>query len=619
MIVALLAPQLALSAERYKDRGDGTVLDTKTNLVWMKDAGLHSVPVQVAISLIRDINVGKLENHGYNDWRIPSFDEILSLIDTSEAYPALSDGHPFDNVQLAKYWSSTGGFDMAGYAWVVDMASGVRRFELTSYCNFYNVWPVRSTGTVTIAKFEPEGLPVRPEDVAFLSMQRQGEVCRDESSGTPPDLPADILVTAVSPSEMVVSWSGDSATSAWFNVYDGDTFVQSTPTKALRIKGLKPGTRRCFTVSAYSAKGYESLKSKEACTRTWITKAAGTVWSSGLNSYGQLGDGTHTDSNMLVQAKGLEGVTSVAAGVEHTAAVGKDGSLWLWGRNSRGQLGDGTTTGHAEPVLIEALKTVKQIALGWYHSLALLNDGSVHSWGRNYYGQLGDGTRADNSSAVNVSILDNVIQVASGWYHSIALKRDGTVWAWGWDIKGQLGNGDDSDAETPELVVGVDGIKQVAGGMYHTLALNKDGAVWAWGSNEFGQSGQPPAFQESQAPLIVDGLKNITSVDGGMNFSIALDSDGSVWAWGRNDYGQLGHDDITQSFTPLKVPGLADIKTIAAGAHHAVAVDSDGSLWLWGWDYANSLKFAPPYKVGGLTGITKVAAGVHFITVLKGH
>ncbi|HEB02665.1 MAG TPA: RCC1 repeat-containing protein, partial [Nitrospirae bacterium] len=142
--------------------------------------------------------------------------------------------------------------------------------------------------------------------------------------------------------------------------------------------------------------------------------------------------------------------------------------------------------------------------------------------------------------------------------------------------------------------------------------------VWAWGSNEFGQIGQPLSFVDSHVPLKVAGSKNIISVEGGMYFSLALDSDGAVWAWGRNDYGQLGRDDITQSSKPLKVPGLENIKAIAAGAHHAVAMDSEGALWQWGWNYAESLKFAPPHKVGGLTGITNAAAGVHFTTVLKG-
>ncbi len=616
--LAALLPGAAQSAERFKDKGDGTVLDTRTNLMWMKDAGLLAAPVQVTNSVIQDINTGVRENHKYSDWRIPSVDELVSVIDTSQAYPALPKGHPFDNVQLEKYWSSTGGFDMMGYAWVVDLASGAKRFEFTSYCNFYRLWPVRSAGQVTVGKFEFEGRAVSPGDVAFLSMQKQGGVCSEAVAGAPLTVPSGVTVSVVSPTEMEVSWDKGSSSTAWFNVYDGDTLVQSTQSGSLRVQGLKPDSEKCFTVSAYNERGAESLKSQEVCARAWTKMALGTVWSEGLNSYGQLGDGTRSDSRVLVQAEGLEGAVSVSAGVEHTAAVGKDGSIWLWGRNSRGQLGDGTTRGKTVPRLLKGLKGVKQAALGWYHSLVLLEDGSVRSWGRNYYGQIGDGSKADKQSPVATRDLKQIVQVAAGWYHSMALKQDGTVWAWGWDIKGQLGNGEDSDANVPREVAGVSDVKQVAGGMYHSLALESDGAVWAWGSNEFGQIGQPLSFADSHVPLKVAGSKNIISVEGGMYFSLALDSDGAVWAWGRNDYGQLGRDDVTQSSKPMKVPGIENIKAIAAGAHHAVAMDSEGALWQWGWNYAESLKFAPPHKVGGLTGITNAAAGVHFTTVLKG-
>ncbi len=613
-----LLPGAAQSAERFKDKGDGTVLDTRTNLMWMKDAGLLAAPAQVANSVIEDINTGKRENHKYNDWRIPSVDELASVIDTAYVYPALPEGHPFDNVLPERYWSSTGGFDVMGYAWVVDMATGAKRFEFTSYCNFYRLWPVRSAGTVTVGKFVLEGRAVSPGDVAFLSMQKQGGECRVAVAGGQLNVPSGVTVTVVSPIEMLVSWDKDSSSTSWFNVYDGDTLLESTPSGSLRVKSLKTDTEKCFTVSAYDERGNESLKSPEVCARVWTKMAVGTVWSEGLNSYGQLGDGTRTDSRVLMEALDIEGAVSVAAGVEHVAAVGKDGSIWLWGRNSRGQLGDGTTRGQTVPKLLEGLKGVKQAALGWYHSLVLLEDGTIRAWGRNYYGQLGDGSRADKKAPVATRALKQVVQVASGWYHSMALKEDGTVWAWGWDIKGQLGNGEDKDTMVPQEVGGLSQVKLVAGGMYHSLALGSDGTVWAWGSNEFGQIGQPLSYPESHFPLRVDGSRDIISVEGGMYFSLALDSAGAVWAWGRNDYGQLGRDDITQSSKPMKVPGLENIKSIAAGAHHAVAMDSEGALWMWGWKYAESRKFAPPHKVGGLKGITNAAAGVHFTTVLKG-
>jgi alpha-tubulin suppressor-like RCC1 family protein len=120
-------------------------------------------------------------------------------------------------------------------------------------------------------------------------------------------------------------------------------------------------------------------------------------------------------------------------------------------------------------------------------------------------------------------------------------------------------------------------------------------------------------------PLQVKEINDVADIEAGMHFSIALKNDGTVWAWGRNDYGQLGNDEVTDTSTPIMVPGLASIKSIAAGAHHVIAVDSDGAFWMWGWDFAKNVKFALPHKEGGLRGITQAAGGIHFTSVLKGN
>ncbi len=608
-------PLSASGAERFEDRGDGTVLDTRTNLMWLKDAGMDEVPVQVANSVVHEMNIGLREGHGYSDWRIPGVEEVLSLVDASEVYPSLPKDNPFAGVRLGRYWTSTGGFNLAGYAWIVDMATGSERFELTSYCNFYGLWPVRSAGKVLLEKFVPKGRPVTSGDVAFLSMQAG---VSSEDRAILPAVPAAVTAKAVSPNEIVIAWKKGRDAPAWYNVYgEEDAFLLSSVDPTVSISGLEPDSRKCFSVAAYASSGLESGRSGPVCATTWSMRAKGTVWAFGLNSFGQLGDGTRADSNKFVQALGLDGAVNVAAGVEHSAAVGGDGSLWLWGRNSRGQLGDGTTANKVEPVRVDGLKGVTQTALGWYHSLALLEDGSVLAWGRNYYGQIGDGSREDRTAPVGVLDVRDVVKVTAGWYHSLALDREGVVWAWGWDLKGQLGNGDEDDSEVPLEVIGLDDVIDISGGMYHSLALSRDGTVWGWGSNEFGQLALSD-FQETHFPIKVDGLQNVTALASGMQFSLALDKDGTVWAWGRNDYGQLGRDDVTDSFEPLQVPVLKGIRSIAAGAHHALAVDEDGALWLWGWDFADNTKFAPPHRVAGLRGITGVAAGIHFTTVLKG-
>ena len=122
-------------------------------------------------------------------------------------------------------------------------------------------------------------------------------------------------------------------------------------------------------------------------------KSDGTVWSWGYNNKGQIGNGTITVNELSpVQATGLTGVVSVAAGYEHTVALKSDGTVWTWGYNNYGQLGDGTTTDESSPVQVSGLTGVIAIAAGYEHTVALKSDGTVWAWGYNTYGQLGDNT-----------------------------------------------------------------------------------------------------------------------------------------------------------------------------------------------------------------------------------
>src|SRR5208282_4262780 len=163
----------------------------------------------------------------------------------------------------------------------------------------------------------------------------------------------------------------------------------------------------------------------------------GTVWAWGYNGYGELGNGTATESETPVQASGLSGVTAIAAGSAHSLAVHSGGTVWAWGDNGSGELGNGTTNDSATPVQVSGLSGVFAVAAGYYHSLAVQSGGAVWAWGDNINGQVGNGSTLSYISApVEVSGLSGVIAVATGGYHSLALKYDGTVWAWGYNGDG---------------------------------------------------------------------------------------------------------------------------------------------------------------------------------------
>ncbi len=184
--------------------------------------------------------------------------------------------------------------------------------------------------------------------------------------------------------------------------------------------------------------------------------------------------------------------------------------------------------------------------------------------------------------------------VSAGAYHTLVLKDDGTVWAWGMSYFGQLGDGTQSDSQTPVQVKGLDGnqnltdIIAIAAGEVHSIALKSDGTVWAWGGNT-GKLGNNTNFN-SPTPVQVLGLggegilTEIIAIAANRDHSVAIKSDGTVWAWGDNRYGQLGDNTQTNRSTPIKVVNsggndvLKNVTAIAVGLYHTLAIKYDGTI-----------------------------------------
>ena len=185
--------------------------------------------------------------------------------------------------------------------------------------------------------------------------------------------------------------------------------------------------------------------------------------------------------------------------------------------------------------------------------------------------------------------------VAAGGSHSVLLMRDGTVWSWGANADGQLGNGTTEASMTPVRVEGLTGVKSVAAGDHHTVALKSDGTVWTWGKNHRGQLGNGSTVANSPLPVQAgvegDYLTGVTAIAAGVEHTVALKSDGTVWAWGNNLYGQLGDGTKTRQRSPVQVQGLAgNVIALAAGGYHTVALLQDnGTVWSWGYNFNGQL------------------------------
>jgi len=311
-----------------------------------------------------------------------------------------------------------------------------------------------------------------------------------------------------------------------------------------------------------------------------------------------------------------------------TAAVAPPPDVASWGANGFGQLGDGTTTSRSRYADIGAGNNVVQVAAGWGHSLEARSDGTVWAWGRNDLGEVGDGTTTNRLAPVQVTGLTGVTQVAGGCVHSLALRSDGTVWAWGDNTLGELGRGAVTGVEaTAAPVSGLAGVTKISAGCGFSLALRSDGTVWAWGYNSAGELGNG-STANSTVPVKITGLSQVTAIAAGWDSAVAIVAGGaSVWAWGGNDAGQLGDGTTASHSIPVRVTqlGTVHITGAAVGLKYAAILSADGSVWAWGADNNGQLGNAPAatpptrpvHTIAAGSGITQIAAGPDHMVALK--
>ncbi|SIT68228.1 putative Ig domain-containing protein [Microbacterium sp. RU33B] len=324
--------------------------------------------------------------------------------------------------------------------------------------------------------------------------------------------------------------------------------------------------------------------------------ADGVAYAWGRNSWGQLGDGTSTSRSTPVPIAVPAGVTftNLATGGNSSFAIGSDGRAYSWGYNASGELGDGTTSNRSLPGVIATPPGVQftELFVGTNSSMARGSDGNLYAWGWNLPGILGDGSTVNRTSPVLVSMPPGVtfteISVGSG--HALAIGSDGLTYAWGNNQFGKLGDGTTTTRLVPVPVTLPAGVtfEHVEAGQNTSAALGSDGNLYLWG----GISSGGGSMNSALAPFVVNAPVGGTFTDVllGSNHVTALASDGTVYSWGNgpdflsNNFGQLGDGTFVgrTSRAAVALPAGTVVTSILGETDHLFATTSDGLLYTWG-------------------------------------
>jgi alpha-tubulin suppressor-like RCC1 family protein len=364
---------------------------------------------------------------------------------------------------------------------------------------------------------------------------------------------------------------------------------------------------------------------------TWSTIAAGqkfaiarktdnTLWGWGLGEQGQLGSGGFINANVTanispltaIATTGFSKIANSSSGDSgyYAGGVKTNGTLWVWGQNNAGQLGTNDTVYRSFPVQLGTQTDWAFFTAGANTSFAIKTGGTLYAWGTNSYGALGDGTTNSTSSPIQIGTLSNwaVVGVSTGYINSGAIKTDGTLWTWGCNLNGALGTtqnaGTTTGVSSPVQVGTLSNWATIAlAGSGAVLATKTDGTLWAWGYNGYGQLGDSTLVTKS-SPIQIGTLTNWATVSAGTSSTMAIKTDGTLWTWGYNGFGQLGTGSTNATSSPVQIGGGTTWSKISMGSLYSLATKVDGTAWAWGRgaDYSlgtgTNTSYSSPVQVG---------------------
>ncbi|MCZ8197615.1 MAG: T9SS type A sorting domain-containing protein [Flavobacterium sp.] len=271
--------------------------------------------------------------------------------------------------------------------------------------------------------------------------------------------------------------------------------------------------------------------------------------------------------------------------------VSANGKLWGWGNNQYGVLGDGTTDSRLIPTQIGTASNWVTCATIRYDSFGIKSDGRLYAWGRNQFGIHGDGTTISKLTPTQIGTDTNWAKIAVSTEHCLAIKTNGTLWAWGDNIHGQLGDGTTTYRSTP-VQIGTDtDWASITAGSLVSLAIKTNGTLYGWGSDAYGLNGQNnvnPAIIFN-SPTQVGTDSNWKEVNTNYAHVVAVKTNGTLWSWGQNSYGELGNGSTNFNTIPTQIGLDSNWLTATTGRHTSGAIKTNGTLWTWGRNFYGNL------------------------------